>query len=103
MVLVAGGNYSVSAELFDPAAGVWSSIAGPVVGGGGILLANGKVLFGGELYDPATGAWTSVGDPVTWRFNDTATLLPSGLVLFVGGEGNNDGTLASAELFHPAR
>jgi WD40 repeat protein len=101
-VLFVGGGLGTSPELYDPVTGVWSSIAGPVLGPGGVLLANGKVLCAGELYDPATGAWTSVGDPVTWRNNGTATLLPSGLVLFAGGEANN-GTLASAELFHPAR
>jgi N-acetylneuraminic acid mutarotase len=47
------------------------------------------------------GTWTVTGSLNTGRFLHTATLLPSGLVLVVGGI-NPDDTLRSAELYDPA-
>jgi hypothetical protein len=78
------------------------------------LLANGKVLvLGGlmsmdvtgvvssaELYDPATGAFTPTGSMTEAREEHTATLLPDGRVLIVGGNSVTD-TLASAEIYDP--
>jgi N-acetylneuraminic acid mutarotase len=80
------------------------------------LLPNGKVLVAGgissttsfygfltscELYDPATDTWTLTGSLGTERSGHTATLLPNGKVLVVGGV-NNSGFLNSAELYDPA-
>jgi hypothetical protein len=82
------------------------------------LLPNGKVLVVGgynandtdvpradlataELYDPATGTWTSTGSLTDRRRNHTATLLPNGKVLVVGGN-QFAFDLASAELYDPA-
>jgi hypothetical protein len=80
-------------------------------------LSDGKVLAAGgygstgvnlpaalataELYDPATGTWSLTGSMGHARTSHTATLLPSGKVLVVGG---SDGTSAqaSAELYDPA-
>jgi N-acetylneuraminic acid mutarotase len=47
------------------------------------------------------GTWTVTGSLNTGRFLHTATLLPSGLVLVVGGI-DPDTTLRSAELYDPA-
>src|SRR2546425_5346185 len=66
------------------------------------LLPNGKVLVVGgfdpkdccanlnsaELYDPVTGTWSSTGNLNKSREGHTATLLPNGKVLIVGGNGN---------------
>jgi N-acetylneuraminic acid mutarotase len=64
------------------------------------LLSDGKVLVTGgtsgaytslaplktaELYDPANGTWTSIAAMAGTRFGHTATLLPNGKVLVVGG------------------
>jgi hypothetical protein len=49
------------------------------------------------LYDPETG-WTATGSLATARESHTATLLPNGKVLVVGGAGGS-GYLASAELY----
>jgi len=121
-----GGNTTVrSAELFNPAGipvpGIWLS-------GGGLgvrrqahtatLLADGKVLFAGggwqvdeasrkevlasaSIFDPVQGI-TDVAPLSTARQYHTATLLPNGQVIVVGGELNSNTTLLSAELFNPA-
>ncbi len=44
----------------------------------------------------------SMGSLVTGRISHTATLLPNGKVLATGGQDNNSGALASAELYDPA-
>ena len=52
------------------------------------------------VYDPSGGPEV-IGQTLAARYNQTATLLPSGSVLIVGGEDNNGKPLASAELFRP--
>ena len=125
-VLVVGGtdsnnNALASAELYDPADGTWAgagSLATARTLHTATLLASGKVLVVGgysysgsannffssaELYDPDSGDWTATGSLITARDGHTATLLPSGKVLVVGGCNNNcDTKLASAELYDPA-
>ena len=75
------------------------------------LLPNGKVLIAGgdrrgypgsvlasaELYDPSTGTFTPTGDMTGPRARHTATLLPDGRVLIVGGD-----STGSAELYDPS-
>jgi hypothetical protein len=70
-------------------------VTGGVGNGGGVFLSSA------ELYDPATGTWTATGNLGTARARDTATLLPSGSVLVVGGD-NTSGLVVSAELYDPA-
>lgn len=85
------------------------------------LLPNGKVLIVGgetswaripdpvsdlaELYDPSNGTFTIVGKLTVERAVHTATLLPDGKVLIVGGNKGrypNQIIHASAELFDPS-
>jgi hypothetical protein len=129
-VLIAGGtdtggdippvyfhNGSATAELYDPATGLFTStgtMSAPRVGQSATLLANGKVLFAGgwttsgsiasaELYDPATGTFSPTGGMASARAGHTATLLPDGTVLITGGQASSASTSISdtAELYDP--
>jgi galactose oxidase-like protein/Kelch motif protein len=120
-VLVTGGGigsgYSLSADLYDPSTGSWTVTGAMSTGRSGstaTLLPDGKVLVAGgdvsggwggytssaELYDPSTGTWTTTGNMTTPRGRHTATLLPNGTVLVVGG-GIGEASVASAELYDP--
>jgi hypothetical protein len=72
-----------------------------VAGGRGISNMGVPVaLDSAELYDPATGIWTATGSLTQPRAGHTATLLPSGKVLVVGGESLE--LAGTAELYDPA-
>jgi len=47
-------------------------------------------------------AWTSTGSMRTARANQTAVLLPNGSLLVAGGTGDNNGALATSELYNSA-
>lgn len=129
-VCQAGDN---GAELYDPATGAWAQTGALAIGRYGhtaTLLHSGQVLVTGgsctyspscpafpylslattELYDPSTGAWTLTGRMHDSRYLQTATLLPSGKLLVVGGlscvyhtgSGVTCAPLSSAELYDPA-
>ena len=72
---------------------------GKVMAAGGYD-SSGLTQSSTELYDPASGLWTATGAMIAARYFHTATLLPSGNVLLVGGA-NDDSSLASAELHVP--
>ena len=55
-------------------------------------------LASAELYDPATNTWSLAQAMNAARENQTATLLPNGLVLVAGGDQGTT-ALASAELY----
>jgi hypothetical protein len=102
-VLVAGGDMTGTAELYDPATGNWTATGAMSTARShhaAVLLNNGKVLVVGggrktewiaspetELYDPATGKWRLTGALHTGSFFfTTATLLPDGKVLATGDQ-----------------
>jgi uncharacterized repeat protein (TIGR02543 family) len=120
-LLVAGGfifdgsgSNVTSAELYDPATGLWSttgSMNNARYNHTATLLANGKVLVVGgysgnssltsaELYDPSTGLWSMTGSLATGRYAHTATLLANGKVLVAGGK-EGGSALSSTELYDP--
>jgi hypothetical protein len=119
-VLVVGGclnsactDLASSAEVYDPAANNWTTVAPLSVARyahTATLLPNGKVLVAGgydggriattELYDPIEDTWTTIAPLNMARDYHTATLLPDGKVLVAGGYGPSSGD-ASAELYDP--
>jgi Bacterial Ig-like domain (group 2)/Galactose oxidase, central domain len=112
-VLIAGGVTSDSsgplatatAELYDPLTGAFTvvgTMTAPRAGHTATLLPDGKVLITGgltdsslagrdgtdtaEIYDPAKASFLATNKPmVVKRWAHTATLLPDGTVLLVGG------------------
>jgi hypothetical protein len=122
------------AELYDPTTDAWTMTGSPNVlreAGTDTVLPDGSVLAAGgfswvtqadqyswitysvpwrssESYD-ADGIWRPAGDLNEARSSHTATLLPGGRVLIVGGEGIPDPELGaysgrvlkSAELYDP--
>jgi N-acetylneuraminic acid mutarotase len=127
-VLVAGGGGTSgglsSVELYNPGTGNWTmtnSMNAVRACHSATLLPNGKVLVAGglgqtgggsgllssaELYDPTAGAWTMAGSMTTNRAFHTATLLPNGKVLVVGGASFTNSrpgsSIPGAELYDPA-
>jgi N-acetylneuraminic acid mutarotase len=123
-----------SSELYDPATGIWSStgnLNASRIFHTNTFLPNGKILVAGgytknhvavgrtvysvpvslsgtEVYDPATGTWSMTGNLNTGRNSHTATMLPNGKVLVVGGGYWSGGPcpcffadLNSSELYDP--
>ena len=126
-VVVAGGGPANNpyaglrtAELYDPATGVWSLTAAmndtrnlhtaTLLPDGRVLVASGVDLSASsamrssaEIYDPATGTWTLTGSLQRARAYHTANLLASGKVLVTGGINLSSGSvIESAELYDPA-
>ena len=112
-----------SRSVFADSTGTWSSagnMSTPRVAAAATLLSNGKVLVTGgtdkygldlkdfnstEVYDPATNTWSPAENMLAGGRNQTATLLPNGKVLVVGGhylnENGIDNTLTSPEIYDP--
>jgi hypothetical protein len=124
-VLVVGGsdasNALATAEVWDPATGQFTptaSLAAPAEKVTATLLADGRVLVVGgfspdiaqversqvdgifnataQVWDPATGRFTPTGSMAQPRSDHTATLLPDGRVLVIGGDSGMPGLNPSA-------
>jgi N-acetylneuraminic acid mutarotase len=130
-VLVTGGEGSdqnltpvSSVEIYDPAKRTWSTGAAMsversyhsatrladgtvlVAGGEPVIVPNQPYAFldSSEVYDPATDSWTPVAAAMTMkRANHTATLLPDGRVVLVGGQSQQGsiGWQRTIDLFNP--
>ncbi|NOK14577.1 Kelch repeat-containing protein, partial [Corallococcus exercitus] len=122
-VLLAGGNTATAVtDLFSPATGTWST-TGPMENArqehSATLLPNGKVLIAGgtttggynqmiaasETYDPVTGRWTATAAmPAAHKWH-TASLMPDGRVLVVGGVASQNAGWAlgtnTTEVYNP--
>jgi hypothetical protein len=127
-LLVAGGVRSAGAgtaavDLFDPLNGTWTSMAPMnamrsshtatllpdgrvlVVGGSTVSTAAAKGYVNNtsaEIYDPAANTWTLAAPMTAARSHHTATLLPDGKVLVVGGENLLYLVEPTAEIYDPA-
>jgi hypothetical protein len=134
-------NVVPAPEIYDPATGTFGPAGGdtviPRVLATATLLQDGRVLFAGgqtsppspagaspdpdqssgvptgeaELFDPVSGTFSVTGSMSTPRLFHTATALPDGRVLIVGGTTNSDlmtaggsvdPTAQSAEIYDPA-
>jgi N-acetylneuraminic acid mutarotase len=110
VVLVAGGHSGSAtlntAQVYDPATDTWSPVASMSTARqqlSSVRLANGAVLvvgglngsnsalFGvdtGEVYDPTANVWSAPRPMAVARQKFTASLLPDGRVVIVGGTPN---------------
>jgi hypothetical protein len=116
------GSGLSSAELYTPVTGGYGTFAATdsllqgvffhtatVLPSGKVLIAGGQLVNASpsattqaEVYDPATGTFTPAAGLLIPRQQHTATLLPSGLVLIVGGYSQSQGNaVSSAELYDP--
>jgi hypothetical protein len=111
-VLLYGNKFSCySGQFYNPSTNTWARTRGQcynnVSFGPLVLLGTGKVLLAGDLitysgrtsattrcalYDPSTNTWTATGS-LLQATRRTATMLPDGKVLSVGG--------SDAELYTP--
>jgi hypothetical protein len=116
-VLIIGGS---GAELWNPATGAFSSagmLIDPRVAHTATMLPDGRVLvIGGitpdgvgprshaptaELWNPRTLAFEPAGVSANARKQHTATVLPDGRVLVVGGLGGDARMVRAAEVWDP--
>ncbi len=119
MVLIVGGyngNYLNTAELFNPATGVFSQLSNnlnearafhtaTLLPGGDVLIAggyNGSYLKTLELFNPNLHQFIEIGATTNdTRANHTATLMSTGEVLIAGGL-NDSKYLNSAVIYTPS-
>ncbi len=120
-IFVFEGNGDISwvrsSEVYDPAAGSWSSIASPGAWccGGAARGGDGRMyLVGGEnetfptsdvkAYDPAANSWTTVGPLSKTRDVLAVASGSDGRVYAIGGaeDGDSRKTLSSVEVYDPA-
>jgi hypothetical protein len=106
----AGREFHTATLLGDGRVLITGGLAGPAATRtGGIVLASVTtadsstgVLASAELFDPATGTFHTTGSMSAIRDHHTATLLPGGKVLVVGGGGEGYASSKSADLYDPA-
>ncbi len=113
-VLVTGGSFDRTAEIFDPSTGSWSRTGDlqmiPMSDHVALLLHDGRVLACGgqggqgvrptcEIFQPKTLQWSPAAPMLYRRVNAAAVVLPDGRPIVIGGYG--DRCLSEAEVFTP--
>jgi len=124
MVLIAGGSTCSSPGCPTATTEIYQNGAFHPIGNMTVsrydqtatLLTNGQLFLAGgfdscvsscvsdattELFNPQTNGFTSSQALTTWRSGHTATLLPDGSVLLIGGI-NNGVTLATTDSYQPS-
>lgn len=123
-VLVVGGGdprdveAGAVAEIYDVESGSWTpttSLNVPRTAPSASLMRDGRVIVTGgftaasvpeysdsvEIYDPVANRWTQVTAMRHARVTHSSTVLPSGLILVVGGVAAIRVTLSGAEVYDP--
>jgi hypothetical protein len=116
------GNPLASAELFNPASGTWTTLAGvlnvarynhaAINVNGAILVLGGQgagaaflssvEIFLGKSRPEVTGVFSLASNGLsTARANMVAELLAGGVILVAGGDDSGDAALNLAEIYSP--
>ena len=113
---IAGGGATNAAEIYDPVADTWTSLAGGMMearsGATASLLQDHRVFIAGgdnagvasytaEIFDPRSGNFSFAGTLSSPRAQHAMGLLADGRVLIIGGT-NGTNPLASTDIFDPA-
>src|SRR2546426_3749639 len=113
---VAGGGATNAAEIYDPVANTWTSLAGGMMearsGATEALLQDGRVAVAGgqngsvvsstiEIFDPLAGNFSFAGTLSSPRTQHAMAVLTDGRVMIFGGS-NGTVPLASSDIFDPA-
>src|SRR2546426_832428 len=112
---VPGGGVTNAAEIYDPIANTWTSLAGGMIearsGATAALLQDQRVFIAGgqngsvvsstvEIFDPNAGTFSYAGALASPRTQHAMALLADGRVLIIGGA-HGSVPLASSHIFHP--
>ena len=113
--LTTGGVATNTAEIFDPVANSWTSVALGMTearsGATAAVLQDGRVLVAGgqngtaisstlEIFDPVASAFSAAGMMSSPRSQHAMAVLQDGRVLIVGGN-NGTAPVASTSIFDP--
>ncbi len=112
---VAGGGATNAAEIYDPIANTWTSLAGGMMearsGATASLLQDHRVFIAGgnnagvvsstiEIFDPVAGSFSFAGALSSPRTQHALALLADGRILIIGGS-NGTIPVASTDIFDP--